>query len=291
MNHSRKTPIANDSAADTAPRAQAPMLPGRRTLLGAASLGALGLTGLTSLPAFADPAGLWKRVQARNELLVGLEGTYPPFNYVDKHGELTGFEVEFAKALAAQMGLSAKFVPTPWSGMLAGLDSGRFDVVINQVTITPDREKKYLFSQPYTVSGAQILVRKGDQTRYASIASLTGRLVGVGLGTDYEAWLKKNAPKVRIQTYSGINTALQDLEIGRVDAIINDRLESAYLLKHTDGRVVAAGQPFSKQYSGIAMRLGHPQLQAHVDAALQALRKDGKLAAISDKWFGMDISR
>jgi cystine transport system substrate-binding protein len=141
------------------------------------------------------------------------------------------------------------------------------------------------------VSGAQILVRKGDQDKYASIASLDGRVVGVGLGSNYEAWLKNNAPKVRIQTYSGINTALQDLEIGRVDAIINDRLESAYLLKHTDGRVVAAGQPFSKQYSGIAMRQGHPQLQAHIDAALQALRKDGQLAAISNKWFGMDITR
>ena len=280
MKATHKNPLAT-------PAAEPPMA-GRRTLLGAAAIGALGLVGL---PAHADPAGLWKRIQARKELLVGLEGTYPPFNYVDKHGQLTGFEVEFAKALAAQMGLSAKFVPTPWSGMLAGLDAARFDVVINQVTITPEREKKYLFSKPYTVSGAQILVRKGDQNKYPTIAGLDGRVVGVGLGSDYEAWLKKNAPKVRIQTYSGLNTALQDLEIGRVDAILNDRLESAYLLKHTDGRVVAAGQPFSKQYSGIAMRQGHPQLQAHVDAALEALRKDGKLAAISTQWFGMDISR
>ncbi len=279
---------SQETRTDAASRAAEPALPGRRSLLGAAAVGALGLV---ALPAFADPAGLWKRIQARKELLVGLEGTYPPFNYVDKHGELTGFEVDFAKALAAHMGLSAKFVPTPWSGMLAGLDSARFDVVINQVTITPERQKKYLFSQPYTVSGAQILVRKGDQNKYDTIASLDGRVVGVGLGSNYESWLKQNAPKVRIQTYSGINTALQDLEIGRVDAIINDRLESAYLLKHTDGRVVAAGQPFSKQYSGIAMRQGHPQLQAHVDAALAALRKDGQLAAISNKWFGMDITR
>ena len=279
---------AQETRTPIAAQTQEPARAGRRALLGAAAIGALGWL---AMPAFADPAGLWKRIQARKELLVGLEGTYPPFNYVDKHGELTGFGVDLAKALAGHMGLRAKFVPTPWSGMLAGLDSGRFDVVINQVTITPDRQKKYLFSQPYTVSGAQILVRKGDQSKYDSIASLDGRVVGVGLGSNYEAWLKQHAPKVHIQTYSGINTALQDLEIGRVDAIINDRLESAYLLKHTDGRVVAAGQPFSKQYSGIAMRQGHPQLQAQIDAALQALRKSGQLAAISNKWFGMDITR
>lgn len=283
-----KNSLKTRSAADIAPQGVEPPMMGRRTVLAAISIGALGLVGL---PAFADPAGLWKRIQARKELLVGLEGTYPPFNFVDKNGQLSGFEVDFARALAAHMGLTAKFVPTPWSGLLAGLDASRFDVVINQVTITPDRQKKYQFSKPYTVSGAQILVRKDDSTKYTKISDLAGHVVGVGLGTAYETWLKKNAPNVHIQTYSGINTALQDLEIGRVDAIINDRLESAYLLEHTDGRVVAAGQPFLKQYSGIAMRQGHPELLAHINAGLEAIRKDGQLAAISNKWFGTNVTQ
>jgi cystine transport system substrate-binding protein len=131
-----------------------------------------------------------KRVEATKTLRIGLEGTYPPFNFQDKDGQLAGFEVDFAKALAAQMKVKAEFHPSPFAGLLGALESRRIDVVINQITITPERAAKYDFSRPYTVSGIQIIVRKG-QTGIAAPADLAGKKVGVGLGTNYESWLRK----------------------------------------------------------------------------------------------------
>ncbi len=106
---------------------------------------------------------LLAQVKSKGELRVGLEGTYPPFSFQDENGKLTGFEVEFAQELAKHLGVKADLKPTKWDGMLASLDSKRIDVVINQVTISDERKKKYDFSTPYTVSGIQALVKKGNE--------------------------------------------------------------------------------------------------------------------------------
>lgn len=128
----------------------------RRLLLGAV---AVTLTAGMVSNSFADE-GLLKKVKERGTLIVGLEGTYPPFSFQGEDGKLTGFEVEFADALAQHMGVKAKLQPTKWDGMLASLESKRIDVAINQVTISPERQKKYDFSTPYTVSGIQALTKK-----------------------------------------------------------------------------------------------------------------------------------
>lgn len=115
----------------------------RHFLLGSLSL-LLGASLAT--PGFA--ADLLDDIKAKGAIKVGLEGTYPPFNYQDESGKLTGFEVELAQALAKELGVEAQFQPTKWDGILAALESRRLDVVINQVTISDERRKKYDFSTP-----------------------------------------------------------------------------------------------------------------------------------------------
>lgn len=259
----------------------------RRQIL-AASAATLGL-GLAIPPALAA-SDLLDQIKKRGTLRIGMEGTYPPFNYQAADGTLTGFEVDFAKALCKQMKLKPDIVPTKWDGMLAALQSGRLDCVINQVTITPARRQAYDFTQPYTVSGIQIIVRKGDEKKIDKPADLAGKTVGVGLGTNYEQWLKKNEPTAKIATYDDDPTKLQDLRVGRIDAVLNDRLMAAYLVKQSGGTIVAAGAPFAKQESGIAIRKGNPKLLAALNNAIDALRKNGELKKISDKWFGMDVT-
>ena len=114
----------------------------RHFLLGSLSL----LLGSLFMPAFA--ADLLDEIKSNGTLEVGLEGTYPPFNYQDESGELTGFEVDFANALTEELGVRAEFQPTKWDGILAALESKRLDVVINQVTISEERKQKYDFSTP-----------------------------------------------------------------------------------------------------------------------------------------------
>ena len=117
--------------------------------------GSLALVLGASFSTASFAADLLDEIKARGAIKVGLEGTYPPFNYQDENGKLTGFEVELAEALAKELGVKAEFQPTKWDGILAALESKRLDVVINQVTISEERKKKYDFSTPYTVSGIQ----------------------------------------------------------------------------------------------------------------------------------------
>jgi cystine transport system substrate-binding protein len=258
----------------------------RQFILGSLTL-ALG-AGLVGTSSAAD---LLQDIQQKGAIKVGLEGTYPPFNYQDESGKLTGFEVELAEALAKELGVKAEFQPTKWDGILAALESKRLDVVINQVTISDERKKKYDFSTPYTVSGIQALVRKGTEGEIKTAADLAGKKVGVGLGTNYEQWLKDNVPQADIRTYDDDPTKFQDLNVGRIDAILVDRLAAFEMVEKTGGKLAVTGEPFSRQEAGIALRKGNPELLAALDKALAKLKADGTLKQLSEKWFKADVTQ
>lgn len=254
-------------------------------------LGSLSLLLGSSLATPLFAADLLDEVKANGVIKVGLEGTYPPFNYQDESGQLTGFEVEFAQALAKELGVDAKFQPTKWDGILAALESKRLDVVINQVTISEERKQKYDFSTPYTVSGIQALTRKADGDSIKSAQDLAGKKVGVGLGTNYEQWLKENVPQADIRTYDDDPTKFQDLNVGRIDVILVDRLAAFEMVEKTAGKLAVAGDAFSRQEAGIALRKGNPQLLAALDKAIAKLRADGTLKQLSEKWFKADVTQ
>jgi cystine transport system substrate-binding protein len=263
--------------------------PARRDiLLGLGAGSALTLAGCGGRDGAGGQSGA-ARVEATKTLRIGLEGTYPPFNFQGADGQLTGFDVDFAKALAEQMKVKPQFVAAPFAGLLGALESGRTDVVVNQITITPERAAKYDFSKPYTVSGILIIVPKAKAGGIAGPADLAGRKVGVGLGTHYEQWLRQNQPTAQVRTYDDDPTKYQDLRAGRIDAVLNDRLVAADFLK-TAPDLVAAGPAFAPQSQGVVMKRD-PALKVLVDEAIDALRADGRLAAISQKWFALDVTR
>ncbi len=276
---------------------------GRQALMGVM---AVALVAGMSVKSFADE-GLLNKVKERGTLLVGLEGTYPPFSFQGDDGKLTGFEVEFAQQLAKHLGVEASLKPTKWDGMLASLDSKRIDVVINQVTIsderkkkydfsTPytisdERKKKYDFSTPYTISGIQALVKKGNEGTIKTADDLKGKKVGVGLGTNYEEWLRQNVQGVDVRTYDDDPTKYQDLRVGRIDAILVDRLAALDLVKKTNDTLAVTGEAFSRQESGVALRKGNEDLLKAVNDAIAEMQKDGTLQALSEKWFGADVTK
>ena len=260
----------------------------RRNLL----VGSLGLALSAGLLGQAVAGEQLQKIKDAGVINVGLEGTYPPFSFVDADGKLTGFEVEFSEALAKELGVKVKLQPTKWDGILAALESKRLDAVVNQVTISEERKKKYDFSEPYTVSGIQALVLKDKEAalNIKSAADLSGKKVGVGLGTNYEQWLKDNQPKAIIKTYNDDPTKFQDLRIGRTDAILIDRLAALeYAKKATD--TAAAGAAFSRQEAGVALRKGEPELLDAVNKALDKLRADGTLKKLSEKYFAADVTQ
>lgn len=241
---------------------------------------------LAALPAAADTLAAIKQ---RGALRVGCEGTYSPFCYQDEQGNLVGFDVDIARAVAEKMGLKVEFTPSKWEGILAALDTGRFDAVFNQVTMTPEREKVYEFSTPYTYSGLQILVRKDHVKDIKGPDDLAGKKVGVLLGTNHEQWLREHT-KATIQTYDEDATRNQDLLVGRIDAILNDRLIVGAAQKIYGGNILPTGGLLYETRQGAAVKKGNTELVAAIDQALAALTADGTMKKLSEKWFNSDVT-
>jgi cystine transport system substrate-binding protein len=225
---------------------------------------------------------------AAEPLRVGLEGTYPPFGYIDEQGRLVGFDVEVAASIADHLGRPVRYVQAKWDGMLAGLDADRFDIVVNAVTPTAERRRKYAFSAPYCFSGLQLIGRSGTS---AEVGDLAGKRIGVGLGTIHEKWLREHRPAAEIRSYEDDASRNQDLLVGRIDLVLNDRLVVAQMLQRYRGRLVAVGAPLERQEKAVALRLDRPDLNRQIDAALAAMRADGSLRRISEKWFDADVSQ
>ncbi|MGH8806809.1 MAG: cystine ABC transporter substrate-binding protein [Noviherbaspirillum sp.] len=239
----------------------------------------------------ASAADLLDTVKARGTLRIAVEGTYPPFNFKDKQtNELTGFDVEVATLLAAKLGVKPEFITTEWSGILAGLAAGKYDVIVNQVGVTAKRQEAFDFSEPYTVSSPQLIVRKDEKRNFASLEDMKGKKLGLGQGTNFEQKAKA-VPGIEVKSYPGAPEYLQDLAAGRIDAALNDSLMVSYLLK-TSTLPLKAGAPIGEvEKMAIPFQKGNPQFKAALNNALAESFKDGSFSKVSVKWFGRDVSK
>jgi L-cystine transport system substrate-binding protein len=244
--------------------------------------------GMTTLAAHA--ADLLDQVKQRGTLRIGIEGTYPPFDSLDAKGQLVGYDVDVAKAVAAKLGVKPEFITTEWSGIIAGLQAGKFDVIVNQVGITPARQQVLDFSRPYTYSVAQLIQRKDDSREFKSLDDLKGKKLGVSLGSNYNE-MAKSVPGIDVKTYPGAPEYLRDLAAGRIDSALNDRLMLAYLLKTTPLPLRPSGTVGQQETVGIPFKKGNPKFKKAIDDALAELEADGTLPKISEKWFSVDVTK
>lgn len=223
---------------------------------------------------------------------VGMSGGYFPFTFV-KQDTLQGFEVDLMNALAQRTGDTVAFSTMSFSGLIGALESGRIDTIANQITITPDRAAKFAFSQPYVYDGAQVVVKKGNETEITGVESLRGRKVAVNLGSNFEQLLRELpfADEIDIRTYE--SNVAQDTALGRVDAFVMDRVSSAQVIKESPLPLALAGPPFSEIQNALPFRndADGQALRDRLDAALTEMKADGTLKAISEKWLGLDVTK
>jgi cystine transport system substrate-binding protein len=239
---------------------------------------------------WAGATELEDTITTRGTLRIALEGTYPPFNFRDpKSGQLTGYDVDVAQAVAARMGLKPQFVLTEWSAILPALRAGRVDVAVSQVIITPEREEAFDFSIPYTYSHFQLIVRKNERATYRTLLDLKGRKLGVRQNSVFEKQARA-VGGIDVKSYPAVPENLQDLAFGRIDAVLDDSLLVDYLIKHTQLPLKASARVGNVERVGIVMREGHPQFKDRVDKAISDARADGTLRTLSLKWFGVDAS-
>ncbi len=158
------------------------------------------------------------RIQNAGKITVGLEGDWQPFSYHDSDDNLVGYDVEVAKNIASHLGVEADLVEGPWDGLFAGMDSGRYDIVVNGVDITPDRQQKYDFSDPYAYDHTVLIVRD-DNTDITSFEDLAGKKTANSIGSTYQEIGEQYGA-----TVSGVDTLVETLQMvqnGQVDATLN----------------------------------------------------------------------
>lgn len=237
----------------------------------------------------ATAANLYDQIKKDGKIKIGTEGTYAPFTFHDATGKLTGFDVEIAEEVSKRIGVTPEFIETQWDGMFAGLDSKRFDMIVNEVGIRPDRQEKYDFSDPYIVSKSVLITHK-DNTDIKSFADLKGKKSAQSLTSNLTDIAKSNGAEI-VGT-EGFNQAIDLLASKRVDATVNDGLSYLDLKKKKpDAPIKVVAEHSEASPSGVMFRKGNKELVDAVNKALADMKADGSYLKISDKWFGADVSK
>lgn len=254
----------------------------------------LGVTGCASNNAQGNNAttqnkNLLDTIKSNGIIRIGTEGTYAPFTFHDKDGKLTGFDVDIANEIASRLGVKAEFVETKWDGMFAGLDAKRFDAVINEVSIRPDREAKYDFSTPYIVSRA-VLIVSNDNKDITKFEDLKGKKSAQSLTSNLADIAKKYGAQIVVS--DSFNQSVDLLTSKRVDATINDSLSYLDLKKQKpDAPIKTVADYNNAEQSAVLFNKGNKELVDAVNKALADMKADGTYLKISNKWFGTDVSK
>ncbi len=228
----------------------------------------------------------------KNKIVIGLDDNFPPFGFHDESGQLVGFDIDLATEAAKRLGVEVEFKPIDWDSKETELKSKKIDAIWNGLSISPEREKNILFSRPYE-NGPQIILVRADSP-IQSKADLAGKIVGTQQGStgldaiEKDPELKKTFKELK--TYSDNVTSFMDLQVGRIDAVVVAKTSAGYFMQKNkaDFRIVDAGYPDIP--SGVGMRKEDTELKAKIDKVLKEMKEDGTSTAISQKWFGMDVT-
>ena len=250
------------------------------------------LMALTLLLTFAASAEgeLLDDIRERGSLVVATEGAWAPWTYHDASDALVGFDVEVARAVADKLGVAAEFVECPWESIFLGIDSKMYDVAANGVEITEDRAAKYDFSTPYAYLRTALIVR-GDNEDIQSFEDLNGKRTANSAGSTYELMAEGYGATTDV-----VSTLAQTLDLvlaGRVDATLNAELSFYdYMKAHpeADLKVVALSEEASQVAIPVRKGAENASFLAALNDAIDALRADGTLKAISEKYFDTDIT-
>jgi len=221
----------------------------------------------------------------RTKLTVACDATWPPFEIVNEQTkQLDGFGPELMRAIAAKADLDIELVNVGFDSVLAGVSQCQYDMAVSSITITDERKKTILFSDPYYLAG-QIVTVRSDDDRIKNKDDLSGKTVGGQIGTTGIIEAGK-IPGAKVKTFDEIGFAFQDLINGQLDAVIADYpLAQGYVVKNKD-KLKTAGPIFTDEYYGIAVCQENADLVPKINAALKALKDEGFLDKLSQKWIG-----
>jgi arginine/ornithine transport system substrate-binding protein len=232
----------------------------------------------------------WKKIR------IGTEGAYPPFNYIDKQGQLQGFDIDIAKALCKEMGAECEFVVQDWDGLIPGLLAKKYDCIIASMSITDERKQKVDFTDKYYNTPARFVAKKSEALKLFKYG-IKGKTVGSQRATVADNFLHDNfGDIVTIKSYATQDEANLDLVAGRVDLVIADSVVLlGGLLQKPEGKdfmFVGPGFTEKKWFGdgiGIAVRKGEDDLRTKFNKAIQTIRANGVYQSINSRYFDFDV--
>jgi polar amino acid transport system substrate-binding protein len=221
----------------------------------------------------------------KTKLTVACDATWPPFEIVNEQTkELDGFGPELIRAIAARAGLDIELVNVGFDSVMAGVSQCQYDMAVSSITITDERKKTILFSDPYYLAGQIVTVRKDDDSIKGK-EDLSGKTIGGQIGTTGIIEANKISG-AKVKTFDEIGFAFQDVINGQLDAVIADYpVAQGYVIKNQD-KLKTVGPIFTDEYYGIAICKKNAYLVPKINAALKALKDEGFLDQLTQKWVG-----
>lgn len=254
----------------------------------ALSLSACGSSAASSASTAAAADDSLQKVKDAGELRIGLEGDWQPFSYHDENDNLVGYDVEVAQNVARRLGVKADITEGAWDGLLTGLSTGVYDVVVNGVDVTEEREKTFDFSDPYAYDHIDLVVRKDNDT-IKTFEDLKGSTTANSTGSTYAQMGEDYGAKV-----SNVPTLAETMTLvlnGTVQATINaDTSVQDYLNTTGETNLKVVDQSDDVTEYAIPMKKGSDTLRKAINDALQDMRDDGTLKSLSEKYFGADLT-
>jgi len=217
-------------------------------------------------------------------IVVATDATWPPMEYVDESKEIVGFDVELMKAIAERGGFEIEFQNVAWDGIFAGLGAGEYDAIISSVTILPERQEKYDFSEPYINAGQIVVV--GSDSEITGPDALSGYTVGAQIGTT-GAFEIQEMDGVELKEYDEVGLAFEDLVAGRIDAVVCDTPVAAdFALQREEYKAALkiVGEPFTDEYYGILVQKGNSELLDKINEGLKAVQDEGLDKQLEADW-------
>lgn len=219
-------------------------------------------------------------------LVAAMSGEFQPFSHFEGD-QLTGFDYDIAAAIADEMGLELDAKTGAFDSLIQGVKSDRYDVLVASMTPTPERDEQVDFTDPYYLSGATVFVPTDSDCQDPT--QMDSPAIGVASGTTYETFLNDEDWVGEIRTFTSDITALEDTEVGRLDAAMTDRLVGLFQIDQADRDLRVCGEPLYTEEPAFAVREGNTELVNELNDALAAIIEDGTYAEISQEWFGQNI--
>ncbi|MBW9062171.1 ABC transporter substrate-binding protein [Rhizobium herbae] len=232
---------------------------------------------------------------AGEKIVIGTEGAYPPFNNLESDGSLTGFDIDIAKALCEEMKAECTFVTQDWDGIIPALISKKFDAIIASMSITAERKEKVDFTNKYYNTPPAIVVPKDSPITEATEDAFDGKTLGAQSATTHSNYAEAHLKKSELKLYPTSEEYKLDIANGRIDGVIDDVVVLSEWLKTADGAcckllgVLPIDPVINGEGAGIAVRKGDDALREKFNAAIDAIRKNGKYKEINDKYFPFDV--